>query len=376
MTKGIEDKLSDKLHQELTNSFIDKKISILSRSLKQDLVLDTKIDDKDKILINGQFVGELKGLKFIIALTSKTLDTDIKSIKKAARKGVGEELEKRISLIIENKEIFLNENCKIVWKNNEIARLKKGNNYLNPEIEILADDALDDMSKSKLEIFLKSWIDNYIKEVLGDLLNLNKENVNNKYIRALMFQLFENNGVIKRELVSEIVKAIKIDERKKIWDLGIKIGRYHIYLPKMLKPKAVSLRISLWRLFFNIDNNQKIPRSGLNYLNSNNFNKNFLLLCGFEKFKNHYVRIDILEKLFIQILNKTEKKRFKINAEMINLIGCNKESFYSLMLCMNYKKGKEEDTYYYIGEIKRKNKFVNVNKNENPFKKLLTLDLK
>ena len=108
---------------------------------------------------------------------------------------------------------------------------------------------------------MKSWIDNYIKEVLGDLLNLNKENVNNKYIRALMFQLFENNGVIKRELVSEIVKAIKIDERKKIWDLGIKIGRYHIYLPKMLKPKAVSLRISLWRLFFNIDNNQKIPRS-------------------------------------------------------------------------------------------------------------------
>ena len=50
---------------------------------KQDLVLDTKIDINNKILINDQFVGELKGLKFIIALTSKTLDTDIKSIKKA-----------------------------------------------------------------------------------------------------------------------------------------------------------------------------------------------------------------------------------------------------------------------------------------------------
>ena len=77
LTKSIEDKLSDKLHQELTNSFIDKKISILSKGLKQDLVLDTKIDEKDKILINEQYVGELKGLKFIIALTSKTLDTDI-----------------------------------------------------------------------------------------------------------------------------------------------------------------------------------------------------------------------------------------------------------------------------------------------------------
>ena len=376
LTKSIEDKLSDKLHQELTNSFIDKKISILSRSLKQDLILDTKIDENDKILINGQFIGELKGLKFVIALTSKTLDTDIKSIKKAARKGVGDELEKRVSLIVKNGEIQLDERCEIVWKNNVIARLKKGNNYLNPEIEILADDVLNDLSKSKLEIFLKNWVSTHIKEVLGDLLNLNKESVKNKYIRALMFQLFENNGVIKRELVNEIVKSIKTDERKKVWELGIKIGRYHIYLPKMLKPKAVSLRISLWRLFYQLAINQDIPKSGLNYLIDKKYNKNFLLLCGFEKFKNHYVRIDILEKLFIKILNKTEKRKFKIDAEMINLLGCNKEGFYSLMLSMNYKKSKETDTYFYPGEIKRKNKFTNITKNENPFKKLLALNLK
>ena len=376
LTKGIEDKLSDKLHKELTNSFIDKKISILSRSLKQDLVLKTKIDENDKILINDQFVGELKGLKFIVALTSKTLDTDIKSIKKAARKGVGEELERRVSLIIKDKDVWLDEKCKIIWKNNMIGRLKKGNNYLNPEIEILADDALDDLSKSKLETFLKSWADNYIKEILGDLLNLNKESVDNKYIRALMFQLFENNGVIKRDTVSEIVKSIKTEERKKIWAMGIKIGRYHIYLPKMLKPKAVALRISLWQLFHQIEKLQEIPKSGLNYLLDKNYNKNFLLLCGFEKFKNHYVRIDILEKLFIKILNKTANRKFKIDSEMINLIGCNKEGFYSLMLSMNYKKGKETDTYFYTGESKRKTKFINIKKNENPFKKLLALNLK
>tara|TARA_Y200000002_G_scaffold358921_1_gene342779 strand:- start:612 stop:3077 length:2466 start_codon:yes stop_codon:yes gene_type:complete len=375
LTKSIEDKLSDKLHKELTNSFIDKKVSILSRSLKQDLVLDTKIDENDKILINKQYIGELKGLKFIIALTSKTLDTDIKSIKKAARKGVGEELEKRVSLIIDNQEIHLDEKCKIIWRNSEIARLKKGNNYLNPEIEVLADDSIDDSSKLKLEIFLKNWITNHIKEVLGDLLNLNNENVKNKYIRALMFQLFENNGVIKREIVKEIVSSIKSEERKKIWDLGIKIGRYHIYLPKMLKPKAVSLRISLWRLFFQTGTDQLIPRSGLNYLTDKKYNKNFLLLCGFEKFKNHYVRIDILEKLFIKILNKTDKRKFKIDSDMINLLGCNKDDFYNLMLSMNYKKTKETDTYFYIGEKKKKSKFISVSKNENPFKKLLELNL-
>ena len=95
LTKSIEDKLSDKLHDELTKSFIDKKISILSRSLKQDIILNTEINTENKIHIDGQLIGELKGLKFIVELTSKTLDTDIKSIKKAARRGIKEELEKR-----------------------------------------------------------------------------------------------------------------------------------------------------------------------------------------------------------------------------------------------------------------------------------------
>ena len=199
---------------------------------------------------------------------------------------------KRVEEILTRGEIEISNENKILWKKYPIARLKKGNNYLNPEIEILADDALNDLSKSKLEIFLKNWVDAYIKEVLGDLLNLNKESVDNKYIRALMFQLFENNGVIKRELVNEIVKSIETEERKKIWELGIKIGRYHIFLPKMLKPKAVEFRISLWRVFHGLSHKSEIPKSGLNFLISAKLEKNFLLLCGFEKFNEFFVRIN------------------------------------------------------------------------------------
>ena len=48
----------------------------------------------------------LKGLKFLIEVTSKTLDTDIKSIKKAARKGVEKELVKRVDEILDKDQIF------------------------------------------------------------------------------------------------------------------------------------------------------------------------------------------------------------------------------------------------------------------------------
>ena len=376
LTKNIEDKLSDKLHDELTKSFIDKKISILSRSLKQDLILNTKINDENKIYIDGQLIGELKGLKFLIEVTSKTLDTDIKSIKKAARKGIEKELVKRVEEILTKSELEIDEENKITWKSNPVARLKKGNDYLNPEIDIIADDALTDDSKIKLSSFLNKWLRTYINEVLGDLIKLTKHKINNQYLRGLVFQLYENNGVVKRNDVDKIVKSIPANERKKLWGMGIKIGRYHIYLPKMLKPKAVGFRIGLWKIFHKLPETNKIPKSGLNFLSDTKLDKNFLLLCGFEKFREFFVRIDILEKLFLKIIDNTKNRKFKINAEMMNLLGCSKENFYKLMTNMNYKKDKAVDTYVFKGERKKKEKILQFDKKENPFNKLLSLNIK
>ena len=144
----------------------------------------------------------------------------------------------------------------------------------------------------------------------------------------------------------------------------------------MLKPKAVEFRVGLWKIFYNLSNKSKIPKSGLNFLIGNSLDKDFLLLCGFEKFRDYFVRIDILEKLFLKIIENTKDRRFKINAEMMNLLGCSKENFYKLMDYMNYKKDKTVDTYIFLGEKKKKRKIIQFDKKENPFKKLLSLNLK
>ena len=176
--------------------------------------------------------------------------------------------------------------------------------------------------------------------------------------------------------VDKIVKSIPTEERKKLWGMGIKIGRYHIYLPKMLKPKAVEFRISLWKLFYNISDKNKIPKSGLNFLTGTTLEKNFLLLCGFEKFNEFFVRIDMLEKLFLKMIENTKDKKFKVNANMMNLLGCSKENFYKLMTNMNYKKDKTADTYIFKGEKRKREKIIRFDKKENPFNKLLSLNIK
>ena len=379
LTKSIEDNLSDRLHEELTKSFIDKKISILARGLKQDVILDTTVDKTNKVLIDQQYIGEIKGLKFIIDFSSKNLDVDLKSIKKAARRGVEKELIKRANLIIKEKNLSLDLNSKIVWLNNPIAKIKKGENYLNPEIEIIADEALPLDIKKELEQFIKKWLSSYVDEILGDLINLTNINIENQYLRALSFQLYEDNGVLKREKVDGIIKLISKEERKKLWSMGIKIGRYHVFLPKMLKPKAVTLRTVLWKIYNDISPNIPIPKFGLNFVINENYNEKFLLLCGFERFKDYFVRIDILEKLFINIIEKSIDRRFKISADMMNLLGCSKENFYKLIELMNYKKSKEIDTYYFAGEHKKnkgKGKVAIKKDKNNPFTKLLALNIK
>tara|TARA_B100000029_G_scaffold365992_1_gene359343 strand:+ start:293 stop:2767 length:2475 start_codon:yes stop_codon:yes gene_type:complete len=380
LSKNIEDNLSEKLHQELSKIFIDKRISVLSRGLKQDAKLKTTITSDNDVIIDEQLIGRLKGLKLNLEFTSSTIETDIKSLKKAARQGIAGELSSRVKEIINKKEIELINNSKIYWKENPIAKIKKGKNYLAPEVEIISDEALDLQAKEELLHFLSDWLSRYIAEELNDLINLIKLDNKNKYLRALSFQLYENNGILKRTNVEDIVKAISKDERKQFKKLGIKIGRYHIFLPKMLKPKAVNLRILLWKFYNNISNNNEIPRSGLNFLvdDKKKFDKKFLLLCGFEKFKNFYIRVDILEKFFLKIIENTNNDgKFKVNSEMMNLLGCSRENFFRLMDLMNYRKENNNvDVYSYKGYRKEKSKVKFVNKKNNPFKKLMALNLK
>ena len=132
----------------------------------------------------------------------------------------------------------------------------------------------------------------------------------------------------------------------------------------MLKPKAVEFRISLWKIFNNLSDKNVIPKSGLNFLINSKFDKNFLLLCGFEKFRDFFVRIDILEKLFLKIIESTKDKKFKVNAEMMNLLGCSKENFYKLMTYMNYKKDNAIDTKVFKGERRKKEKIIRYDKKE------------
>ena len=374
-TKLLEDRLSDRLHEELTKTFIDKRASVLARGLKQDIEFKTEIMEDNKVIIDDQFIGSLKGLKFEMDLKVGALETDIKSLKKAARQTVGPELQKRIGSIIETGLIEIKDDFKIYWKDFPIAKLTTGKDYLNPDLLLIVDDILENNDKQKLSDFLEKWIKEKINYILKSLIDLRNLKESNSSIKALAYQLYENNGVIKREIVSDYLKKLGQDERKILRDMGVKFGRYHVFLFRLLKPEAVSLRTLLWKNF-----NQKYfdltpPTFGLNFLEDKDIkNKNFMLLCGFENFDNYYVRIDILERLFVQIINSNndKDKDIKLVPEMLNLLGCSKDNFKNLIKKMNYKTIEKDKEIYFRYNPKRqiKKAFKKKETSNSPFKVL------
>ena len=227
---------------------------------------------------------------------------------------------------------------------------------------------------------LEDKLNRLISTELSDLVKLSKSKFENNYVRALCYHLFENNGVIKRETVNPMIKNISKIDRINLRKSGVKIGRYHIFLPRMLKPKAVDLRVKLWKLYYESDKEFIIPKFGLNFLkNESTKNKKFLLICGFENFDKFYVRIDILERFFLKIIENTKDKMIKIDSNMINLIGCSKENFAKLLGLMHYipKKNKETNEEFFVYQpkfISNKNKKVRKKTNKyNPFDKLSEL---
>ncbi|MDB3960604.1 helicase-related protein, partial [Candidatus Pelagibacter sp.] len=302
-TKHLEDRLSDRLHEELTKTFIDKRASVLARGLKQDMEFKTEILQNNDVIIDGQFIGKINGLKLVLDLKKGALETDIKSLKKAARQTIGPELEKRIQSIIDTGLIELNNDFKIYWNDFPIAKLSSGHDYLSPSFDLIVDDIIDNIQKQKLSDFINKWIQDKINLVLKSLVDLKNIKDKNSSIKALAYQLYENNGVLKREQVSEYLKSLGQNERKILRELGVKFGRYHVFLYQLIKPEAVSLRTLLWKNFHQKYFNIKPPIFGLNFLDDKELrNKNFMLLCGFEKFDNLFVRIDILERLFMLII--------------------------------------------------------------------------
>ncbi len=317
----------------------------------------TQIKNSDEILVDGQSIGTIKGLRFNQVKSEKS-DMELSSHQDIILSKLNHICDRLVRA--PNDEIILSIDGSLRWRGEIIATLSKGENKYLPKIILLADDIIDKENILKVTERLELWLRHHINSQLELILALQNPNEIEGQALELCNILYENFGLVARQKVANIVKGLDQDIRAKLRRFGIKFGAYHIYLPLTLKPAPRELMLILWTL----DNgNPKqegladlphIILSGRTSFEINqNANKQLYEIAGFKVAGNRAVRIDILERLadIIRPLialdsdsfegelpqGAAPKNGFRVTVEMTSLLGCAGADFSSILSSLGYR---------------------------------------
>ncbi|HEY0301809.1 MAG TPA: helicase-related protein, partial [Rhizomicrobium sp.] len=304
VTRAVEDRLSDALHEQLTQRFIDRRTSVLMKRLREDDVIDLTLDDSGGVAIGGEIVGKLEGFRF--EPDARAEGVHGRTLRAAAMRGLEGEFFARAKRLAaaEDKAITLSEHGKLWWDGAVVGHLRKGPAPLNPVIEVLADERLKgelrEGVQTRLEAFVQARILTRLQPMLALAQAIEAKPGTSDALpgpaRGVAHQLIENFGSLERgavalpDTIGGLVRALKA--------FGVWFGRRSIYLPKMLRPDAASLLGLLWGVWSGAERLATPPQPGLtSFVNDGNLDDAFLAACGFRVIARRAIRLDMLERL-------------------------------------------------------------------------------
>lgn len=363
-TREIEDKLSDALHERLTQRFIDRRTSVLMRRLAQKEELMSTVEEDGALHVEGEYVGRIKGFHFIPdgadGATGKT-------VKAASLKAVAAEIAGRAQTVAAcpDPDLSLTRLGQIVWQNAPIARLEAGPSLLKPRIVIIADDQLTGTDREAVQARLEKFLSRHIANVVEPLIKLEEAEGLSGASRGIAFRLVETLGVLPRDQVAQEVKSLTQDERAALRKFGVRFGAFNIFVPALLKPAATQLRLLLWALErskdskFDVETLPESPGQGLtSALFDRSTPRGFYGVCGYRICGPRVVRIDMLERLADMIRDRVfwrprfpEEPRpagsvegggFSIVPDMMSLVGCSGEEFQAILRSLDFRMQKRK----------------------------------
>jgi ATP-dependent RNA helicase SUPV3L1/SUV3 len=369
-TRAIEDRLSDQLHERLTQRFVDKRTSILLRQMKEkgDLMVDIEAGTpgQDEIVVEGHKIGTLKGFNF--AVEAGAPREEEKMLRAAADKALRQELDRRAVALSAAKdgEFSLDlsrgfSSPQIKWRGATIATVEGGDDALSLSAKLLGGAMLDGEPAQLVLSRLNAYLQNQIAEVLQPLIMLRDllkaaskpgaEIAMGGQARAVAFQLVENLGVLPRGQVDKEVRALDQVARRGLRQFKIRFGSTHVFIPLLLKPAATDLRLILWAMANKADVPVVArPTPGLVWIAMDKaIDKSFYRTAGFHPVGANAVRIDMLERLAdaVRPLGQ-DRGRFTVSPDLMGYVGASGDDFTAVMRSIGYKSQSLEAAQWAI----------------------------
>ena len=332
-TRAIEDKLSDALHERLTQRFIDRRTAVLLRRLRDEDSLDFTLDESGAVSVGGEFVGKLTGFRFEPDQEAEGIHG--RTLRAATVKSLEGEFTARTRKLsaAADSDVHLSEHGQIWWDGAAIGKLMPGHDPLEPDLAVIADENLKNETRKQVEARLSSWLSQRIAERVLPLLALKRAceakpgtpDALPAEARGLAYQLWQGLGSLDRERAT-----LPRDERAArhaLRPFGVKFGRRAIYLPTLLRPGAASLLALLWAVAHRVERVPNLPPPGRTSFELDDMHSaGFLAAAGFRAVGPRAIRLDMLDRLEVELHSASIAER-SVEAtapKLLSLLGCDR----------------------------------------------------
>ncbi|ULK95115.1 helicase-related protein [Bradyrhizobium sp. I71] len=362
IAREVENKLSDALHERLTERFVDRRTSVLMRRLRENTSLNTEIGKTGEVIVEGHVIGRLDGFTF--APDAAEAGSDAKALQAAAQAVLAGEINARAEKLgnAPDEQFVLTSEGIIRWTGDAVARLSAADDALHPRIRIISDERLTGGPRDKVQARLELWLKTHIEKLLGPMFELSKAEDVTGIARGIAYQLVEALGVLERPKIANELKDLDQSSRAVLRKYGVRFGAYHIYFPGLLKPAARALAALLWAL--KQDNVDLSALSGAQHLASSGrtsfpvdkqLPRDAYRVLGYKQAGERAVRVDILERLADLIrpalawrenspgekpAGAFDGRSFVVTQAMTSLTGSAGEDFASVLRALGYRMEK------------------------------------
>lgn len=240
--RAVEAKLSDALHARLTERFVNRRTTLLMKSLGQDAsALPVTLEPDGHLTVEGESIGRLEGFRFTVDPAAGVADR--RMLLAAGEKALPALLAERAEWLLTQGlgELAISGGA-IRWQNRALAEIAfpgqpGAGQFGTPRLTLTRDLALlPDAAKAKLEAGLAAWLDKQLEplEPLRKLAEAARDPAAGSQARALVITLIEARGVISREEAG--LENLPKEMRPYLRKLGVTFGALDIFDAPLLKP--------------------------------------------------------------------------------------------------------------------------------------------
>ena len=341
-TRSLEDALSDALHAQLTQLFVNRRRGHFRPGRRMDEALFAIVGESGAVMVEGERAGVFDGFRFrpdaeveqsrgVLAAAHRVVEREV-ARRVAAAEADGDEA---FALGLEPGRQDAPRWGEIAWRGASVGRLGRGDSPLRPAIALIGEDHLSAAQRERVRRRLQVWLDGFLARNAGPLVTLRDAPLDGT-ARGVAFALGETLGCAPRRALAPQIAALDQEGRRALAEAGVRLGALSVFMPAMLKPARSRCAGLLWWAGNGAEARPPTVGSAVSLDRDPAVPDACYAALGLIPLGSQVVRADIAERVAARLRKAARKEPFAVDPGLLKLVSCKRAKFGDILGALGY----------------------------------------